>query len=60
MTEKRVFTLQENSKVLCELPVLEGTTGANVIDIKNLYSQTGMFAYDPGFNSTIVPTNQCR
>jgi citrate synthase len=52
MTEKRVFTLQENSKVLCELPVLEGTTGANVIDIKNLYSQTGMFAYDPGFNST--------
>ncbi|MEI7839042.1 MAG: citrate synthase [Methylococcaceae bacterium] len=52
MTEKRVFTLQENSKVLCELPVLEGTTGSNVLDIKNLYSQTGMFAYDPGFNST--------
>ena len=52
MTEKRVFTLQENSKVLCEFPVFEGTAGANVIDIKNLYSQTGMFAYDPGFNST--------
>jgi len=52
MTEKRVFTLQENSKILCELPVLEGTTGSNVLDIKNLYSQTGMFAYDPGFNST--------
>ncbi len=52
MTEKRIFTLRENSKVLCELPVLEGTTGSNVLDIKNLYSETGMFAYDPGFNST--------
>lgn len=52
MTEKRIFTLRENGVVLCELPVLKGTAGADVIDIKNLYAQTGMFAYDAGFNST--------
>ena len=33
-------------------PVLEGTVGPEVIDIRKLYSQTGMFTYDPGFTST--------
>lgn len=35
-----------------ELPVLAGTDGPNVIDIRSLYAQTGYFAYDPGFLST--------
>src|SRR4051812_37175320 len=35
-----------------ELPVLEGTLGPRVIDIRKLYAETGMFTYDPGFTST--------
>ncbi|HLH48719.1 MAG TPA: citrate/2-methylcitrate synthase, partial [Roseiarcus sp.] len=34
------------------LPVLSGSVGPEVIDIGKLYSQTGMFTYDPGFTST--------
>lgn len=52
MTENRVFTLKENDNVLCEIPVLSGTNRPDVLDIKSLYSQTGLFAYDPGFYST--------
>lgn len=35
-----------------ELPVYEGAIGPDVIDIRKLYGQTGMFTYDPGFLST--------
>ncbi len=35
-----------------EFPILEGTLGPSVIDIRTLYSKTGMFTYDPGFTST--------
>ncbi|WP_322012051.1 citrate synthase [Paraburkholderia sp. J12] len=35
-----------------ELPVYPGTQGPDVIDIRKLYGQTGMFTYDPGFMST--------
>jgi len=34
------------------LPVHKGTIGPDVIDIRKLYGQTGMFTYDPGFMST--------
>ena len=35
-----------------EVPVHSGSIGPKVIDIRSLYSQTGMFTYDPGFTST--------
>ena len=35
-----------------ELPVYHGSVGPDVIDIRKLYAQTGMFTYDPGFMST--------
>ena len=35
-----------------ELPVYQGTIGPDVIDIRKLYGQSGMFTYDPGFLST--------
>ncbi|MDT0507983.1 citrate synthase [Novosphingobium sp. MMS21-SN21R] len=35
-----------------EMPVNSGTIGPDVIDIRKLYAQTGMFTYDPGFTST--------
>ena len=33
-------------------PVVSGSVGPDVIDIRKLYAQTGMFTYDPGFTST--------
>jgi citrate synthase len=33
-------------------PVLEGTLGPKVIDIRKLYGDTGYFTYDPGYMST--------
>src|SRR4051795_11986974 len=33
-------------------PVLDGTVGPEVFDIRKLYAETGMFTYDPGFTST--------
>src|SRR5690554_889445 len=35
-----------------ELPVYQGSVGPDVIDIRKLYGQTGMFTYDPGFLAT--------
>jgi citrate synthase len=35
-----------------ELPVLSGTVGPDVLDIRKLYGETGCFTYDPGFTST--------
>ena len=35
-----------------EMPILSGTTGPDVIDIRKLYGQSGLFTYDPGFTST--------
>jgi citrate synthase len=32
--------------------LLEGSVGPDVIDIRKLYGETGMFTYDPGFTST--------
>src|SRR5690349_2562022 len=33
-------------------PILPGTMGPDVIDIRTLYAKTGKFTYDPGFMST--------
>ena len=35
-----------------DYPVLGGTVGPEVIDIRKLYGNTGRFTYDPGFTST--------
>ena len=44
------LTLADGKMV--DLPVYSGTHGPDVIDIRKLYAQTGMFTYDPGFMST--------
>src|SRR5215207_7653414 len=33
-------------------PLLEGSVGPDVVDIRKFYSETGKFTYDPGFTST--------
>ncbi len=35
-----------------DLPVFSPTAGPDVIDIRKLYGQAGVFTYDPGFTST--------
>ena len=35
-----------------DFPVLKGSVGPDVIDIRKLYAATGYFTYDPGFTST--------
>ena len=44
--------LQGGSNVTADLPVLSGSIGPDVIDIRRLYATTGMFTYDPGFTAT--------
>jgi citrate synthase len=35
-----------------DFPVMSGTIGPDVVDIRKLYGQAGLFTYDPGFLST--------
>ena len=35
-----------------QFPVLDGSVGPEVVDIRKLYAETGLFTYDPGFTST--------
>ena len=47
------FTLTDNrTGESYDLPVIEGSTGPDVIDVRRLYADTGCFTYDPGFTST--------
>ncbi|MSS76181.1 MAG: citrate (Si)-synthase [Methyloglobulus sp.] len=52
MTDPHSLTLADDNKPVCELPVLSGSTGPDVLDVQSLYKQTGMFTFDPGFTST--------
>lgn len=50
---EHTFTLTNNDTgESWELPVLEGSVGPRVIDVRRLYAETGHFTYDPGFTST--------
>ena len=52
-SNKKTFTLTDNSSgEQIELPVMEGTVGPRVIDVRRLYAETGCFTYDPGYTST--------
>ena len=35
-----------------KLPIMSGTTGPDVVDIRKFYAETDMFTFDPGFTST--------
>ena len=52
-SNKKTFTLTDNSSgEQIQLPVIEGTVGPRVIDVRRLYAETGCFTYDPGYTST--------
>jgi citrate synthase len=47
------MTLTDNSTGKSfEFPVLQGSVGPKVIDVRSLYAKTGYFTYDPGFMAT--------
>jgi citrate synthase len=49
--QAKTATFSYNGKTV-EMPVISGSTGPDVVDIRKLYAATGMFTYDPGFTST--------
>jgi citrate synthase len=51
MADKTATLKLPDGKTL-DFPVLDGTTGPEVVDIRTLYGRSGMFTYDPGFLST--------
>jgi citrate synthase len=47
------MTLTDNSTgKSIDLPVIGGSVGPKVIDVRALYAKTGYFTYDPGFMAT--------
>jgi citrate synthase len=52
MSAKSASLTANNAAKPVSLPILPGTVGPEVIDIRKLYGETGMFTYDPGFTST--------
>ena len=50
MEKKATLTLP-GGKTL-DFPMMDGTIGPEVIDIRTLYGKAGVFTYDPGFLST--------
>ena len=50
MTDRNITLNSEGSDF--SFPLLGGSVGPDVIDIRKLYGETGKFTYDPGFTST--------
>ena len=50
MDKKATLTLP-GGKTL-DFPVMSGSVGPDVVDIRTLYGKSGLFTYDPGFLST--------
>ena len=52
MAEKLATLSFSDGTPSMDFPVLSGTVGPDVIDVRALYAKTGKFTYDPGFMST--------
>jgi len=52
MDKKATLTLP-GGKTL-DFPMMDGTIGPEVVDIRTLYGKAGVFTYDPGFLSTAI------
>ena len=51
-TTEPLHLKDEKNGVDLELPIMEGSVGPSVVDIRKLYGSTGYFTYDPGFTCT--------
>ena len=52
MADKTISLTEDGQEKVSQLPIIQATLGASVVDIRSLYAQTGYFTYDPGFTST--------
>jgi citrate synthase len=52
MTDRTATLNFSDGSPSVSFPILTGTVGPEVIDIRTLYGKTGKFTYDPGFLST--------
>ena len=52
VSEKTVTLTDNSTGKSVTLPVSAGTIGPEVIDIRKLYAETGMFTFDPGYGTT--------
>ena len=50
--ENGVVKLSDGRTTEVDLPLIHGTVGPKVIDVRRLYGETGYFTYDPGFTAT--------
>ena len=51
-TQKTVTLTDDSSGERVTLPVIDGTIGPDVLDVRQLHDQTGMFTFDPGYGAT--------
>ncbi|NQE64120.1 MULTISPECIES: citrate synthase [unclassified Caulobacter] len=49
MTDKATLTIGDKNY---DLPILKGSTGPDVLDIRKVYGESDHFTFDPGFTST--------
>jgi citrate synthase len=49
MGDNAVLTIGDKTYAL---PIMQGSTGPDVIDVRKLYGETDMFTFDPAFTST--------
>jgi citrate synthase len=52
LSDKKATLSFSDGSPSVEFPMYNGSVGPQVIDIRKLYGQTGLFTYDPGFLST--------
>ncbi|MFT0531282.1 citrate synthase [Castellaniella hirudinis] len=52
LSDKKATLSFSDGSPSVEFPVYQGTVGPEVIDIRKLYGETGMFTFDPGFLAT--------
>src|SRR4051812_11893564 len=52
MTKKFSTLKIDGIKKEMKFSVLKGNDGPDVVDVTNLYQESGLFTYDPGFMST--------
>jgi citrate synthase len=49
MADKATFSIGEKNY---DLPILKGSVGPDVVDVRKLYGEADVFTFDPGFTST--------
>jgi citrate synthase len=49
MSDKATLTIGEKSY---DLPIMKGSTGPDVVDVRKFYAEADHFTFDPGFTST--------